>query len=350
MDADGQLIRRRGQVHGRHTVARVAFDSAELMKFMRKVAIGKRKAKTLDQTVVTNLLVEDGRVVGAVALRRQEERVTVIRAQAVVLAAGGCSWRGTHFGHDMVCGEAYKLAWDVGAELMSMEFGNGYMATYRHADTHGQCLLAAIGGKFINKHGETFIHRYSPRDPAPTHLIPRAMAGEVRAGRGPIRFDLTGIPPAVREQWKRDFALIWRGMERTGIDAFDEPREWFPGFNGTVSASAGVRLLDRSGATTVPGLYAAGDAASRSPLIGAGSGITFLNLAWAGVSGAQAGIAAAQFAEQHDAPAPERGERCRGRDRRRSPAAAQHGRHARWHLHAPARASHRHGREHLPAR
>ena len=69
--------------------ARVAFDSAELMKFMRKVAIGKRKAKTLDQTVVTSLLVEDGRVVGAVALRRQEERVTVIRAKAVVLAAGG---------------------------------------------------------------------------------------------------------------------------------------------------------------------------------------------------------------------------------------------------------------------
>ena len=304
VDADGQLIRRRGQVHGRHTVARVAFDSAELMKFMRKVAIGRRKAKTLDQTVVTNLLVEDGQVVGAVALRRQEERVTVICAQAVVLAAGGCSWRGTHFGHDMVCGEAYKLAWDVGAELMSMEFGNGYMATYRHADTHGQCLLAAIGGKFINKHGETFIHRYSPRDPAPTHLIPRAMAGEVRAGRGPIRYDLTGIPPAAREQWKRDFALIWRGMERTGIDAFDEPREWFPGFNGTVSASAGVRLLDRSGATTVPGLYAAGDAASRSPLIGAGSGITFLNLAWAGVSGAQAGIAAAQFSQRHDAPAP----------------------------------------------
>ena len=249
LDESGQLVRRKAPVHSRQTVWRVSFDSAALMKFMRQVAVGRSKVKALDQAVVTGLLVEDGRVAGAVALRRQEERVSVIRAGAVVLAAGGCSWKGTHFGQDMVCGEAYRLAWNAGADLMSMEFANGYLSTFRHADTHSQCLLAAMGGTFVNKDGKSFLHRYSPRDPAPSHLIPRAMASEVRAGRGPIRFDLTGIPKEAQEHWKQTFPLIWRGMERSGIDAFAQPEEWFPGFNGSVSGSAGVRLVDASGAT-----------------------------------------------------------------------------------------------------
>ena len=103
------------------------------------------------------LLVQDGRVIGAVGVRRQDDRLCLIQAKAVVLAAGGCAWKGTHFGHDMLCGEAYKLAWDVGAALMNMEYANGYIATNTRFDSHGQCILAAIGGEYLNGDSEPFL-------------------------------------------------------------------------------------------------------------------------------------------------------------------------------------------------
>ena len=295
--AAGSLHRRLIYVGSRETVWRLGLDSVELMKLMRKQVLRTKQAKLLDHTAIVKLLVEDGRVVGAVGIRRQDERLCLIQAKSVVLAAGGCAWKGTHFGHDMLCGEAYKLAWDVGASLMNMEYANGYIATNTRFDSHGQCILAAIGGKYLNGQGEQFLGRYSDKVPPAIHVIARGMASEIREGRGPIQLDLSAVPVKDREMWLHAFKHIAELARRSGQDLFADRTQWHPGFNGSVSGSAGVYFTDTTMAASVPGLYVAGDAATRGYVVGASSGITFLNLAWANGSGYAAGVGAGEFAQ-----------------------------------------------------
>ena len=294
---DGSLHRRLIYVGSRETVWRLGLDSVELMKLMRKHVLRTKQAKILDHAAIVKLLVQDGRVIGAVGIRRQDERLCLIQAKSVVLAAGGCAWKGTHFGHDMLCGEAYKLAWDAGASLMNMEYANGYIATNTRFDSHGQCILAAIGGKYLNGEGEPFLGKYSDKVPPAIHVIARGMASEIRAGRGPIQLDLSAVPGTDREMWLHAFKHIAELARRSGQDLFAERTQWHPGFNGSVSGSAGIHIADTSLATRVPGLYVAGDAATRGYVVGASSGITFLNLAWANASGFAAGEGAGKFAQ-----------------------------------------------------
>ena len=294
---DGSLHRRLIYVGSRETVWRLGLDSVELMKLMRKQVLRTKQAKILDHAAIVKLLVQDGRVVGAVGIRRQDERLCLIQAKSVVLAAGGCAWKGTHFGHDMLCGEAYKLAWDAGAALMNMEYANGYIATNTRFDSHGQCILAAIGGKYLNGEGEPFLGKYSDKVPPAIHVIARGMASEIRAGRGPIQLDLSAVPGTDREMWLHAFKHIAELARRSGQDLFAERTQWHPGFNGSVSGSAGIHITDTSLATRVPGLYVAGDAATRGYVVGASSGITFLNLAWANASGFAAGEGAGKHAQ-----------------------------------------------------
>ena len=293
----GSLHRRLIYVGSRETVWRLGLDSVELMKLMRKQVLRTKQAKLLDHTTIVKLLVEDDRIIGAVGIRRQDERLCLIQAKAVVLAAGGCAWKGTHFGHDMLCGEAYKLAWDVGASLMNMEYANGYIATNTRFDSHGQCILAAIGGKYLNGEGEPFLGKYSDKVPPAIHVIARGMASEIREGRGPIQLDLSAVPVKDREMWLHAFKHIAELARRSGQDLFADRTQWHPGFNGSVSGSAGVYFTDTTMASTIPGLYVAGDAATRGYVVGASSGITFLNLAWANGSGYAAGVGAGEFAQ-----------------------------------------------------
>jgi succinate dehydrogenase/fumarate reductase flavoprotein subunit len=292
----GSLHRRLIYVGSRETVWRLGLDSVELMKLMRKQVLRTKQAKLLDHTTIVKLLVQNGRIVGAVGIRRQDDRLCLIQAKAVVLAAGGCAWKGTHFGHDMLCGEAYALAWDVGAALMNMEFANGYIATNTRFDSHGQCILAAIGGRYLNGEGEPFLGKYSDKVPPAIHVIARGMAAEIREGRGPIQLDLSAVPETDRTMWLHAFKHIAELARRSGQDLFAERTQWHPGFNGSVSGSAGIHICDTTMASTVPGLYVAGDAATRGHVVGASSGITFLNLAWANGSGYAAGEGAGVFA------------------------------------------------------
>ncbi len=297
---DGRPKRRQVNIGSRKTVQRLAWNSVELMKFFYRHLKRRRHRAELDlieQTPVVALLHDDERVTGAVGLNRQEDRIVVFPARSVVLAAGGCGFKGNHFALDSLCGEALDMALEVGGRLSSMEFSNGYIATCRHINTHGQSVLAAIGGKYLNGNYEPFLHRYTDQQPAPIPVVCRAMAREVQAGRGPIYYDLREIDRDLVDRWKDTFFLIQRLADRKGIDLFEEPLEWYPGMTGTIGASGGIWVEDKRMSTGVPGLFAAGDAASKVRVVGAGSGITFLNLAWAQASGYWAGEGAAREAK-----------------------------------------------------
>jgi len=306
-EPDGRLQRRWLRVGGRMHVPRLALDSVAFMRFLRRQA-RRFGVRFLEQTCITGLIRKpDGTVTGAVGFQRQEGELVAVISSTVVLAAGGCSWRGAHMGQHNVMGDACRLAVRAGAELGSMEFCASYIPTCSLFDSHGQCVLAALGGRFRNRHGEDILERWGEEGPVPVHRLALAMVHEYLSGRGPVVYDLTGIPAALRADWEAHFPLVARGFERSDVDVFRQPVPWFPGFTGSIGGNGGVRQWSLSGETGVPGLWVAGDAAMRTPVVGAASGITFLNLAWAAASGYWAGLSAGYQARDRepDGSAPE---------------------------------------------
>ena len=82
----------------------------------------------LDQSPALELLVdEDGTVSGARGYQRQEGRPWTVRANAVVLASGGCAWLSKALGCNTNTGDGLLMAVEAGGELSSMEFAAHYV-------------------------------------------------------------------------------------------------------------------------------------------------------------------------------------------------------------------------------
>ena len=82
-------------------------------------------------------------------------------------------------------------------------------------------------------------------------------------------------------------------FDRMGIDPFTQRFPVTLRLEGTVRGTGGIRILDHTCATAVPGLYAAGDAATRELICGGFTGGGSHNAAWATSSGYWSGQAAA---------------------------------------------------------
>ena len=160
-----------------------------LQKKMRSL-VAKAGVQLVDRVMITKLLTAEGQVSGAVGFHVRTGKPYIVEAKNTVIAAGGCSFKGNFFGQDMLCGEGIRLAEDVGAEFTNMEFSNTYSTTSKYFDLYGMGLFPQYGAKFVNGTGEYFMERYDPvhKDNCLLNILLRAMATEIREGRGPISF------------------------------------------------------------------------------------------------------------------------------------------------------------------
>lgn len=292
-DAQGNFVRKPGRGHN----AAVMAPGFKHQKKLRSLAEGL-KIKLLDRVMITSLLTVDGTVAGAAGFHVRTGQGYIIEAKSTVIAAGGCSYKGNYHGQDMMCGEGLDLALRVGAECTNMEFANVYSSTAKDFDICGMSRFQRLGGRFTNAHGEHFMERYDPvnQDGAHLNILQRAMALEVREGRGPIYFDLSSMSPENRELSHRLIPMFFEACESKGIKPFEQLIEWMPGFVGAGSCGAGITLRSFACDTTVPGLFASGDAANEGLVIGSLAGPGGINLSWALVTGWKAGEGAAEAA------------------------------------------------------
>jgi succinate dehydrogenase/fumarate reductase flavoprotein subunit len=121
------------------------------------------------------------------------------------------------------------------------------------------------------------------------------------------------VPEDIRQvmpQVQPNFVLPF---DRKGIDAYSDRFEVTLHAEGTVRGIGGLRVVDEACQTQVPGLFAAGDAASRELVTGAISGGGAVNSSWALSSGQWAGAGAARLALRQGARRrPGGGHRARG--------------------------------------
>ncbi|MEW6672684.1 MAG: FAD-binding protein [Thermodesulfobacteriota bacterium] len=292
-DESGNFIRRtgRGNIHTRTNV----INALPMMDTLRRKSLDAG-VKLVERVMLTHLVVQQERVVGAMGLHCRTGESHLFLAKAVVLSAGGCGFKSFFIGHRNLTGEAQYMAMRIGAHLRNLDQAMSN-TTSREIDIHGLSLMVGLGGRFLNAMDEEFMLRYDPEVGSRARLtrVVVGMAKEVDAGRGPIYFDLTRVQPDDQKLLRRILPEGFRAFERLGTDPFKQKIEWIPAFEGTLAHGGGIHM-DTTCASNIPGLYSAGDT-SCAPEHGTWS-ITGLNLSFCFVSGARAGNHAAGWAQK----------------------------------------------------
>ncbi len=214
---------------------------------------------------LVELLVEGGRIAGALFLDLKTGRLEVVRAKVIVLATGGAGqlFAKTTNGLGQT-GDGMAVAYRAGAALSDMEF-----VQFHPTSIWGKGFLLSEacrgeGGYLVNRHGERFMARYTPKvmELAPRDVVSRAIFSEIKAGRGfdggYVHLDLRHLgAEKIRERLPQVLDLARR---YGGVDATREPIPTEPAQHYTMG---GVRC-GVHGETSIPGLSACGETANVS--------------------------------------------------------------------------------------
>jgi len=260
--------------------------------------------RILDHHPALELLTHtDGAVAGAAGYARLERRPWTIRAAACVLATGGCAFRSGLIGSHTNTGDGYLMGAEAGAELSGMEFSTIYSLSPAWCSTR---TLPYPAARFFDAAGAELDIPPPLADRAYHRALAKAML------EGPVFADLSEAPEGLKPVLRRIQPATIAPFERRGVRLFLDRFEVKLFGEGTVRGTGGLRIIDDDCQTTVRGLFAAGDAATRELVVGASSGGGSPNSAWALTSGQIGGTAAARLARSEGRRA---GEKAHGRGR-----------------------------------
>ena len=216
------------------------------------------RVTTHDHARVVDLVIEDGRCVGARFLGR-DGAVAVARAGCVLLATGGAGqvYQETTNPH-VATGDGVAMAYRAGAGVVDLEFVQFHPTALMVPGQPRFLLSEALrgeGARLVNADGEAFMERYDPAgDLAPRDRVSRAIAREVRQTGRPVFLSLERLDPDfVHER----FPLISDACRLAGLDL---ARDRIPVGPAAHYIMGGVQT-DLDGRTSIPGLFAAGEVA-----------------------------------------------------------------------------------------
>jgi succinate dehydrogenase / fumarate reductase flavoprotein subunit len=257
------------------------------------------------ECTVTRLLTDGGRIAGAFAYWRETGRLIVFKAKAIVIATGGIgkAWRITSNSWEYT-GDGMALAYEAGAELVDMEFVQFHpTGMVWPPGVQGILVTEAVrgeGGILRNKAGERFMEKYDPKrvDLSTRDVVARSIYTEVKEGRGTEHggayLDISHKPA---EYVKKKLPSMYHQFkELADVDITKEPMEVGPTCHYMMG---GIRVDAETAQSTVPGLFAAGEAAAGLHGANRLGGNSLSDLL---VFGRRAGLAAAEYAKRASAP------------------------------------------------
>ncbi|MGZ8520773.1 MAG: FAD-binding protein, partial [Candidatus Binatia bacterium] len=278
--------------------------------------------RRISNLAVVEILVCEGRAMGAVALNLADGQWLVIEAKAVILAAGGLTklYERNSASANMG-GEAYAMALWAGAELIDMEFVQFFPIGHLAPRLVGMDPIMwdpfryKLGGKLLNGRFEEFIDRYGSTDfgkyNATRDVAAYAILKEVEAGRGtPHGGAYLDFRHVAEADLRGAFGPVIDRLLTNGIDLTKTAVEVGPMAHYHMG---GIRV-DADMQTRIAGLYAAGEA------VGGANGANRLSgnaITEAFVFGERAGASAALHVKQinshwHETAAQAALERLRG--------------------------------------
>ena len=260
--------------------------------------------RRIGDLAIVDIVVRDGRACGAVAVHLSTGETVTLAAKSVVIATGGLTrlYRRNSASFNMG-GDGYALALRAGAELIDMEFVQFFPIGHLAPRLVGMDPIMwdpfryKLGGKLLNGDLQEFEEDYATRDARSDgkYVLTRdratyAISKEVESGRGSpaggAYLSFQHVPDA---ELRRAFGPVIDRLAANGIDLTKQLVEVAPIAHYHMG---GVRV-DETMQSTIPGLYACGEA------IGGANGANRLSgnaITEAFVFGARAGQAAAKTA------------------------------------------------------
>ena len=262
-EADGELELGREGAHSANRILHAGGDATG--KFIEQtLAQAVRQSpliERLEQHFATGLLQDaTGRVVGVrLMVENEPSRQVEVRGRFMVLATGGAGqlYRYTT-NPDVTTGDGLALAGLAGAALADLEFFQFHPTALNLPGAPTFLISEAVRGDgaiLRNATGEAFMHRYDPRlELASRDIVARAIASEMATTGQPVYLDATHLG---EETLRHRFPSIYRYCLDYGLDIARQPIPVSPAAHYFM----GGILTGRWGQTTLPGLFACGEAA-----------------------------------------------------------------------------------------
>jgi succinate dehydrogenase / fumarate reductase flavoprotein subunit len=254
--------------------------------------------------LVMNKVGKEERPSAVVAYELATGELHVFQGKSIVFATGGFGkiFKTTSNAHTLT-GDGVGIIYRKGLPLEDMEFYQFHPTGLAGLGILLSEAARGEGGILRNASGERFMERYAPtiKDLAPRDMVARAMANEVREGRGAgpnkdyVLLDLTHLPPEVIDAKLPDITEFARTY--LGVEPYTEPVPVFPTAHyamGGIPTNVKAEVLSDN-KTVVKGLYAAGECACVS--VHGANRLGTNSLLDINVFGKRAGIYAVEYAK-----------------------------------------------------
>ncbi len=251
-DIEGDYLKAREGGHSEARILHARGDAtgAEIERAL-VVAVHDTAASLVEHAFADSLLMDNGRCVG-VRYQNSSGALHEMEAKHVLLAAGGAGQLYSVTTNPVeATGDGIAMALSVGAALGDVEFVQFHPTALHHEAMPRPLLSEALrghGALLRDTNGDRFIDELQPRD-----VVSRAMMRTMlEQGVENLYLDATGL-----EDFAIRFPTIHRSLEIVGLDARTDLLPIAPAAHYT----CGGVITDMRGATTVPGLWAAGEVA-----------------------------------------------------------------------------------------
>jgi succinate dehydrogenase/fumarate reductase flavoprotein subunit len=242
-----------------HVLIHVLYE--QLMKRMAQSATSQGAMTVNEEFFAWRLVEQGGKCVGVISWDVLNGGLRLLTGRATVLATGGAGrlYRATTNAYACT-GDGMAMALRAGLPLKDMEFMQFHPTTLYPSGVLITEGCRGEGGYLLNKDGERFMARYAPNalELASRDVVSRSETTEIEAGRGvtgSVLLDLRHLGAEkilTKLPGSRELAQTF-----AGVDPIHDPIPVRPGAHYHMGGVA----TDNWGATELPGLYAAGEAA-----------------------------------------------------------------------------------------
>jgi len=259
----------------------------KFVKVLRKHAT-KLGVNLVDKVMVTDLLENNGKIIGAIGFPTDSCHLYIFKAKATVLTMGGNSIKPISLIGSELTADGDAMAYRAGAEISGKEFTHTYYTGGDPAKWYNFISgISAVGWERSHKNFTSITNSEGNEVQLSSPLGFRELDFEAYAGRTPLRLN-------VNEKNIHLFQKLGCMDSEGNVPIIGGAKP-----SMAVHGTEGIWIENKKSAASIPGLYAGGDCASTRHM-GAAYAVWGFALCGAAVTGARAGIGAAEYASQEE--------------------------------------------------
>ena len=259
---DGELLLGREGGHEHNRILH-ALGDATGQEIMRSVIAKARSAENVqiwENTFTLDLLVDDGRCMGAIVWHPAHGKMMVWAKQTILCTGGAGQLYRETTNPDVATGDGHAMAFRAGVEVRDMEFVQFHPTVLYIAGSSRSLISEAVRGEgayLVDAAGCRFMPNYDRRaELAPRDIVAKSIVAQMKKTHHPnVYLQLDHLDA---DHVRKRFPGISRTCAEFGLDIATDPIPVRPGAHYMI----GGVTVDGEGRTSLPGLWAAGEVSS----------------------------------------------------------------------------------------